>query len=245
MTEISLVIPCFESSSLIETLVPRCLEAGRGFGAFELILVDDGSRDDTWTKIESAAARESNVIGCRLDRNYGEHTALMAGFRLARGNYIFSIDDDLQHRPEDLPRLLEKLIEGNDLVYGQYLRSSHSLFRRIGSRWNGWIASIFIRRPAGLHLSSFRGISKPLLRQALADSDATTYVDALFLQHARSIGSASIHHDLSARLGSRYSLWRLVKLHLEVVLSGLKGKRTTKAPKILLTPRHGDATENG
>jgi len=243
MREISLVIPCFQSSGLIETLSQRCLTAGNEFNSFELILVDDGSTDNTWEKIETLAASNPAIVGCRLDRNYGEHSALMAGFRLARGRYIFSIDDDLQHRPEDLKRLLEKLLEGNDLVYGQYLQSSHSLFRRIGSRWNGWIATILLNRPSGLHLSSFRGFSRPLIDRVLAESSFSTYVDALLLRYARSISTVPIHHDESSKLESRYNFFRLIKLHTQVIFSGLARKQSAITPKVLVTIRPGESIE--
>lgn len=162
MTQFSLIVPCYQSAALIAELVNRCISAGTALGRFELILVDDGSTDTTWNEIERYSALHSEVLGIRLGRNLGEHKALLAGFCVATGQNCLSLDDDLQHHPEEMGLLLGALQKGNDLIMAQYRRSSHGFIRRMGGLWNGWIATALHRRPIGLHLSSYKDMSRAL-----------------------------------------------------------------------------------
>jgi polyisoprenyl-phosphate glycosyltransferase len=220
MNFISLVVPCYRSSKMISPLVGRSLSANSHFENFELILVDDGSDDSTWDEIKRECLLDSRVRGYRLDRNYGEHSALWAGYAQARGKFIFSIDDDLQHDPFDLALLLEKLRSGTELVYGQYRINRHSLPRRIGSLWNGWAGTMLFGRPFGLHLSSFRGMTRPLLDRCLKLEPGCRYVDGALLRHAETVGTVPIQHHEGNR-ESRYDYSQLFGLHCTALLSGL------------------------
>jgi glycosyltransferase involved in cell wall biosynthesis len=216
---VSLVVPCYQSEKGIRDLVMACLKQAAGFSSFELILVDDGSRDATWKEIVRASGASAQVKGFRLLRNYGEHAALVAGLKQCRGDFLFTLDDDLQHDPADLPKLAKALLGGADLVYGQYTRNRHTLFRRLLSLWNGWLATLLHRRPLGVHLSSFRGMSRELWEKTLQHERALGYIDAALLRRAEDIQTVPISHSSSPN--SRYSLLKLAILHLKAL--GLSG----------------------
>jgi glycosyltransferase involved in cell wall biosynthesis len=133
--ELSVVVPVYNSAPELAQLRDRVAAVAAKLGmSHELILVDDGSADDSWAGISSLASRFPDVRGISLMRNYGQHSALLCGIRAARGEVIATLDDDLQNPPEEIPVLLAKLREGHDVVYGTPERERHSLLRNLASR---------------------------------------------------------------------------------------------------------------
>ena len=143
MPELSVVAPLYNESQNVQPLVDWILEALATYsGSFEVILVDDGSRDDTWDRIAGAAAAHAQVHGLRLGRNVGQTAAMMAGFDHARGRVVVSLDGDLQNDPRDIPMLVAKLDEGYDLVCGwRQRRQDKLILRKVPS----WVANRIIR----------------------------------------------------------------------------------------------------
>lgn len=234
MSLISLVVPCYRSAGMISELAQSCLSSQAHHPQFELILVDDGSDDETWLEIARQVAYCPKVRGLRLATNHGEHRALWEGYRASRGDYIFSIDDDLQHDPAELDSLLECLLSGAELAYGQHESVHNVLPRRLGSRWNGWVASVLLGRPPGLHLSSFRGISRALLDRALASTPHSDYVDAPLLRHARKVAGPRVSHRDSALAQSRYTAVSLFSLHGRAIRSAFRASaRNAQVSEVL------------
>src|SRR3954466_3236736 len=131
----SVVIPVYHSAEILPELIER-LETvlAPAFAWFEVILVNDGSRDRSWAVIAELAGRHDWVTGIDLMRNYGQHNALLCGIRAARGELTITLDDDLQHRPEDIPALLALLDPSTDVVYGTAREEQHGLLRDTASR---------------------------------------------------------------------------------------------------------------
>ena len=142
--ELSVVLPAYQEAGVLPSLLPRLLVALRGLGVeWEVVIVDDGSTDGTWSVVEGAARADGRVRGVRLSRNFGHQAALSAGLSIARGGAVITMDSDLQHPPEVIPALLAKAREGNDVVYavrssvdsaGWFKRRSASLFYRLLNR---------------------------------------------------------------------------------------------------------------
>lgn len=132
---VSVVVPVHNGAASIEGLVARLLATLDGLGAaYEIVLVNDGSRDDSWPCIVGLSERHGAVRGIDLMRNYGQHNALLCGIRAARYDVVVTLDDDLQNPPEEIPRLLAALAEGRDVVYGTPRREQHGLLRDLASR---------------------------------------------------------------------------------------------------------------
>lgn len=214
MKSVSLVIPCYQAGPSIVRLIERCMEARQDFDLREIILVDDGSQDDTWTQIQKF--KDIDILkACRLLRNYGEHLALRQGIRIASSEIIATIDDDLQHDPKEIPLLLKKIEEGHDLVYGQYQSNQHPTARKVMSLWNGWCTSAIYGRPMGLHLSSFRAMKSELAKRATKEN--CNYIDASLLRQKPKIGTAPVSHQKSMEIPSRYSSLSLLNLHTKAL----------------------------
>ena len=132
---ISVVVPVYNGASTLPTLIDRLrIVLGQDARPFEIVLVNDGSRDDSWATIESLAMRYPEIVGIDLMRNYGQHNALLCGIRRSRYDVIVTLDDDLQQPPEEIPRLLTKLDEGFDVVYGTPKQEQHGFWRNLSSR---------------------------------------------------------------------------------------------------------------
>ena len=132
---LSIVIPVYNSADTLNLLVEKLEEVLPEISQqFEIILVNDGSRDESWRTIELLMRSHPAVRGINLMRNYGQHNALLCGVRAAQGDIIVTMDDDLQHPPKEIPVLLSRLNEGFDVVYGSPRKMPHSLWRNLASR---------------------------------------------------------------------------------------------------------------
>ena len=168
---ISVVIPVHDSATILRPLVERLEPVLRAEGdAYELILVNDVSRDDSWEVIAELARSRPWVHGIDLMRNYGQHNALLCGIRAARHAIVVTMDDDLQHPPEEIPTLLAELARGNDVVYGAPLREQHGLLRDLASRLTKLALSQAMGAPIARRVSAFRVFRAPL-RAAFATFD--------------------------------------------------------------------------
>ena len=131
---ISIIIPVYNAAESLQELHRRLVGVWGSRCPFEILFVEDCGRDNSWDVIQGIAAKDPRVFGFRMSRNYGQHNALLCGIRAARGNIIITMDDDLQHPPEELPKLLDKLNEGYDVVYGPPEREQHGFTRDLASK---------------------------------------------------------------------------------------------------------------
>lgn len=169
----SVVIPVFNSAATLPELVTR-LDAMRPQLAdrFEVVLVNDGSRDNSWDVIAQLAREHEWIHGVNLMRNYGQHNALLAGIRAARYEAIVTMDDDLQHPPEEIPGLIAKLAEGVDVVYGTPITLQHGLWRNFSSQFTKLVLQSVMGIKIASSSSSFRAF-RSKLREAFANYDSS------------------------------------------------------------------------
>lgn len=220
--EISVVIPVYGSASILPSLVQKLeqsLSAVAGPGGFEAVLVHDHGPDNSWEVLKALAADRPWLKGINLRRNAGQHNAVMAGFAHARGRYIITMDDDLQHDPNDIPRIVEALEVGADLVYVRFEARQHALWKRLGSRFNDWVASRLLNKPTGLYLSPFRGIRREVCQTALGYRGPFVYVDGLLLQSTSNFSSITARHHLRQDGKSGYSLRKSIALWMQMATS--------------------------
>ena len=158
---LSIVVPVYNSAPCLKLLVRELIEA-LGDTERELILVNDGSRDESWQVVQELTATYPWIRGIDLMRNYGQHSALLAGIRAARHEVIVTIDDDLQNPPGEIPALLAKLAEGYDVVYGAPRRESHGLMRDAASRITKLVLQTAMSAETARHVSAFRAFRTEL-----------------------------------------------------------------------------------
>ncbi len=131
---LSFVVPAYRSAESLDELYRRIVANFDGRFSFEIVFVEDCGGDSSWQVINRLATKDERVRGFRMSRNYGQHNALLCGIREARGDVVITMDDDLQHPPEELGKLLNKLNEGFDVVYGPPEREQHGLLRDLASK---------------------------------------------------------------------------------------------------------------
>ncbi len=218
--ELSLVIPVYNGGATVGPLVEQITKVF-GSTSFEVVLVNDGSEDDS----EAVCARLAQVfphkvVFVHLSRNFGEHNAVLAGFKQARGRYIAVLDDDGQNPPEEVIKMLEELKRENyDVVYGHYIEKKHSTFRNFGSWFNDRIATIVLHKPKDLYLSSFKVMNRFVVDEITRYRGPYPYTDGLIYRVTRNIGQIPVEHRASADGSSRYTLRRLVRLWLNMFLN--------------------------
>ena len=218
--ELSLVIPVYNGSRTIGALVEHTTKIF-GSTSFEIVLVNDGSEDDSETVCAQLAEKfPQNVTFVHLSRNFGEHSAVLAGFTEARGRYIAVLDDDGQNPPEEVVRMLDELKRKNyDVVYGHYIEKKHSWFRNLGSRFNDRIATLMLHKPKDLYLSSFKVMNRFLINEIIKYHGPYPYTDGLIYRVTRNIGQIPVEHRASVSGPSRYTFRKLVRLWLNMFLN--------------------------
>ena len=218
--ELSLVIPVYNGSRTVGGLVEHITKIF-GSTSFEIVLVNDGSEDASEKVCAELAEKfPQNVTFVHLSRNFGEHSAVLAGFTQARGRYVAVLDDDGQNPPEEVVRMLDELKRKNyDIVYGHYIEKKHSWFRNVGSRFNNLIATLMLHKPKDLYLSSFKVMNRFLIDEITKYRGPYPYTDGLIYRVTRNIGQIPVEHRVSASGPSRYTLRRLVRLWLNMFLN--------------------------
>ncbi len=187
--------------------------------AFEVVLVNDGSRDGSWAAIQATAGARAWVRGINLMRNYGQHCALLCGIRAARHEVIVTMDDDLQNPPEEIPKLLRKLEEGFDVVYGPAQEEQHGLYRDATSV----LSKYFLRHAMGVETaryeSSFRAFRTPI-RHAFDGYNGTFIsIDVLLSWGTANFGHVRVRHEERAAGASNYNFRKLFT-HLMDLITG-------------------------
>jgi len=212
---LSFVIPLYNSAETIGPLVKR-IEALAVAGGHEIVLVNDGSKDGTGAVCRRLAAEAKvPIVYVEHARNYGEHNAVLSGWRQAKGAHIANLDDDGQNPPEEAVRMWEHAVKtGLDVVFGHYAVKQHSVWRNLGSRFTNRVTDWALEKPPGFYLSSFRCVTAFVAKEVSANTGPLPYIDGLILQVTQRIGSLEVRHDERQAGASGYTLRRLVRLWL-------------------------------
>jgi len=214
---LSFVIPLYNSAETVRPVV-RAIEQLAVEGGHEIILVNDGSRDTT-AAICRELVRESRVPAVYVEhaRNYGEHNAVLTGWRHARGAHVVNLDDDGQNPPAEAVRLWQHArASGLDVVFGHYAEKRHLWWRNLGSRLTNRMTDWALDKPPGFYLSSFRCVTAFVAREVTAHTSPFPYIDGLILQVTQRIGSIEVRHEPRQAGASGYTLRRLMRLWLSV-----------------------------
>jgi glycosyltransferase involved in cell wall biosynthesis len=217
---LSIVIPLFNAALTLPAL-GRELSALEIAGGFELILVNDGSSDET-EAVALKLIEESRIpitFLC-LSRNFGEHNAVMAGLRASTGDYVVTMDDDLQNPPSEALKLLALAeSEQRDVVYAIYERKEHAWWRNLGSRLTNIIADYVVEKPRKLYLSSFRCMTRLVADEVAKSRTPYPYIDGLIFQITQNAGAVPVRHLERGQGRSGYTFRKLVRLWMSMLVN--------------------------
>lgn len=209
----SVVIPVYNSESIVDKTVDQVYNFfTQNKLNFEIILVNDGSSDNSWNVIKNLAEKYKEVTAIKLLKNYGQHNANLCGFREANGEYIITMDDDLQNPPEEIYKLINAAKQGYDLVIGRFDIKKHTFIRRMGSKFVGWLNLKVFNVKDNLVLSNFRIIHRNVVDLICKDKSVNPYIPGLILKYSQKRCNVLVRHQERAVGKSGYT-WRKI-LHL-------------------------------
>lgn len=220
ISSFSVIIPVYNEEACLDELISRCLAACEKTGkTFEIIMIDDGSKDRSAEIITAAAAKYPNkIVGCILNRNYGQHAAIMAGFSLVITDLAITIDADLQNPPEEIPRLVEHADKGGYDVIGT-IRANRkdSMFRKTAS----YVVNKVAQKATGVKMKDYgcmlRAYRRPVVDAMLACNERSTFIPVLGNSFARETCELEVGHDERAVGESKYSVWKLINLQFNLL----------------------------
>jgi len=221
ITLVSLVAPVYNEEANLTDLIKRCVAVGETLDyAYELILVDDGSIDDSAKMIEQAAqASQGKIIGVLLNRNYGQHAAVMAGLAQSQGDVVVTLDADLQNPPEEVPQLLAQSIQGYDVVGSVRMNRKDTFFRRTASK----IINKAVQKATGVMMTDYgcmlRAYHRSIVDAMLQCHERSTFIPVLANTFARKPCEVPVTHADRSQDETKYSLMKLINLQFDLLTS--------------------------
>jgi undecaprenyl-phosphate 4-deoxy-4-formamido-L-arabinose transferase len=220
----SVVIPGYGSERILPDLVRRLGETlmamhDNDASRFEVIIVNDCSPDGLWDGIVAQSATLPRLKGIDLRKNAGQHNAVLTGLRFARGRRIVMMDDDLQHDPADIPKVVAVLDSGHDVCYARFRSRQHALWKRMGSRFNSLVADRLLSKPRELYLSPFKGIVRGIRDEMVRFTGPHVYLDGLIIASTNDIAMIDLDHFERPDGKSGYSLRKSISLWLKMATS--------------------------
>ncbi len=217
----SIVVPVFNSVDVVGTTVDRIVETFEDAGLrFELVLVNDGSRDGSWDVIADKARTSKHVIAVNLLRNYGQHHANLAGLRETTGDYVITMDDDLQNPPDQALVIIDAALDGgHDVVFGRFERKKAPGYRRIGTQLINQVNRRVFAQPPGLTVSNFRILRRDVVDRICASRTAHPYMTGQALLYSNNPSDVLVRHEARPVGKSNYSMRKIMSLVFAILFS--------------------------
>ena len=219
--KLSIIIPVYNSSEILDELnqkIIKVMEKIKLINNFELFLINDYSKDNSWEKIKKMSKKFPFIRGLNLKKNYGQHNALMAGMNHCNGDYIITMDDDLQHPPEFIPDILKKL-ELCDVCYTNYRNRKHIGWKKLVSKLNNLVSSFLLNKPLKIYMSSFRGLRKEIITNIIKFKKPDVYIDGLIINETKRIEMITVDHHSRKSGQSNYTFKKLLILWSNMMLN--------------------------
>ena len=214
MKKVSFVIPCYRSEKTLPGVIEEIKDTMAVLSkySYEIILINDSSPDNTWNTIEELSAKNENITGINLAKNFGQHAALMAGMRESTGDYVICLDDDGQTPADEVGKLLDALEDNHDAVYARYGNKKHSAFRNMGSKVNELMTRVMLGKPKELFISSYFGVKRFVVDDMIRYQNSYPYVIGLVLRTTKNIVNVDVTHREREEGRSGYTLKKLLSL---------------------------------
>ena len=214
MKLVSFVIPCYRSEKTIGKVVEEIDTTMSGLSdyEYEIILVNDSSPDNTFETIRELCQSHNNIMGIDFAKNFGQHSALMAGIRETKGDYVVCLDDDGQTPADEVSKLLNALEDGADAVYARYAHKKHSVFRNFGTFMNEKMAQYLLGKPKELFVSSYFAVRRFVADEMIGYTGSFPYVIGLVLRSTKRIVNVDVNHRSREVGRSGYTFKKLITL---------------------------------
>ena len=215
--KISILIPVYNSAENLNNFITNLISlCTKKFKSFEVILVDDESKDNSWQIIEKLSTLHQNLKGVQLRKNVGLHYAIFSGLHYCEGDIIVTMDDDGQNSPESIEKIILELEKGYDACYANYKMKKHNIFRRFGSFINNLVASFLFDKPLKLVLTSFRCFNKEIKNEMIKFKSSYVYIDGLIFSITNNVAQVMVDHKEREFGKSNYTIIKLIGLWLKM-----------------------------
>jgi glycosyltransferase involved in cell wall biosynthesis len=216
----SVVIPVYNSAPLVGQTIDQVVDFFERQGwAYELILVNDGSRDESWSVLREKSAEHPQIAAISLLRNYGQHTAIYCGFERSTGDWVITLDDDLQNPPDQIVHLVEKAAEGHDVVYGRPRSKKHAWYRRLGSSLIALVNRRVFHCPPDIVPTNYRLIRRDVLDRIVNYNTPYPYITGLTIMFAANPANTWVEHRERPVGRSQYTFLRIVSLVMRLLFN--------------------------
>jgi len=216
---LSVVIPLYNEEKNIEELNSRLVRVMEALGeTYEILFVDDGSTDKSFDILQGLHNKDDHVKVIRLTRNFGQPAAKSAGFDFSKGKIVITIDADLEHPPEEIPKLIKKIEEDYDVVYGIFPERKHSNFRIAGSGFSKWVLSKIVT-VGRTNISGFAAISSSAIERLNLCGERTRFLSGLLSWTGANVGTVEVEHHYRHAGKSRYGVFKLLGLWFDMIVS--------------------------
>ncbi len=219
----SVVIPVYNSCNWLEKLILQISQVMDSVGdTYEIVLVNDGSPQlETWPVMKEIVQRHAHLKAVNLRYNSGQFNALMCAMKNAEGEFIITMDDDFQHDPAEIPKLISKMRESDcDCVIGSYEHKEHSLFRRAGTRLVGFLSEKIYSKPKGMASTSFRIMKRDLAESLLLYRGKKPQIGWMIFSLTRNVETVTIEHKKRAYGKSGYDARHLIRVTMDIIVNG-------------------------
>jgi len=216
----SVVIPVYNSEGLVGQTVDEVVKTFENLGlSYEVILVNDGSSDRSWNVVSQRARANQNLVALNLLHNCGQHNANLAGLRESHGDFVITMDDDMQNPPDQLPVLIGAAMTGRDLVFGKFETKQAPRYRRMGSALISLVNRRIFGQPPDLVVSNFRIMRRDVVDRICASRTAYPYITGQALLYSSNRTQVPVRHEPRQVGHSNYSLARILRLVLTILFS--------------------------
>ena len=215
----SVVIPVYNGENSLEELYLQIkLSLEKITDQFEIIMVDDSSQDKSYSKIIELSRRDKRIKGIKLAQNFGQQNAIICGFNYVNGDFIITMDDDLQHEPKDIIKLYRKIREGYDAVYAIPEDREYTFYRRLGSKLTNYLFDLITDKNSRIRVSSFRIMNRDLVNKITAEKSSFVYISAILLKYTDKIANIFVSHSERKYGDSNYNIFKLTSLFLKLYI---------------------------
>ncbi len=241
---ISVVIPVYNAANSLDELYQRLINTLQKItDNFEIIMIDDFSKDNSYDKILQLHKKDNRIKAIKLAKNFGQQNALICGFNYVKGDFVVTLDDDLQHRPEDIIALYKTIKKGYEVVYNIPVERKYSFYRKIGSKITNYLFAFITPKKSEIRVSSFRIMSRKLIEKIIKYKAAFVYISVIILKHTDNIGNIYVSHKNRRYGKSNYNILKLIRLFIKLYiyhgnLSILKLFRSKK-PQFIIEDKKG------
>ena len=219
--KLSIIIPVYNSEKIVGKTIDEVIKYGRGLKSrFEVIAVNDGSSDKSWSVLLAKAKKHGKRIKViNLLRNVGQHSALLCGFSLARGQWVITLDDDMQIHPREISKLLKHASDDFDLVVGQYAQKQHGFMRCVGSHLVQKMNEKIFGKPPDFYITSFRMLRRDVVDRILRWNTPFPYINGLMLLGSSRRINVFVKHQSRTVGKSGYTIKKIIALLMRILFT--------------------------